>query len=179
MYLAYNIAIFTQVGAAIAITIRTKNFSFKRVAIASTAGSFLGISEPIIYGVTLPKLKPFVIPCLVAFPIGVLSGLLKIKLDYPSGWGVFEIVGYETTFKKGQIIVIWILSFSSSLLINFFFYKERKNELKHMKKGINLINKSILFKEKKEKKENYLKLIERFDVELKDISQFKKDYNNY
>lgn len=179
LYPAYNIAIFTQVGAAIAIAIRTKNFSFKRVAIASTAGSFFGISEPIIYGVTLPKLKPFVIACLVAFPIGVLSGLLKIKLDYPSGWGVFEIVGYETTFKKGQIIVIWILSFSSSLLINFFFYKERKNELKHMKKGINLINKSILFKDKKDKKENYLKLIERFDLELKDILQSKKDYNNY
>ncbi|KAF5295701.1 hypothetical protein FQA39_LY12874 [Lamprigera yunnana] len=67
-----------QMGAVIGVSLVTKNFTFKRVAVSSIMGGFFGVSEPMIYGVTLPKFRPFIIGCLVAFPIGILSGVLAM-----------------------------------------------------------------------------------------------------
>ncbi len=55
-----------QVGAAIAILVKTKNKRLKNVISNALPAGFLGIGEPLIYGVTLPLGRPFISSCLGA-----------------------------------------------------------------------------------------------------------------
>lgn len=55
-----------QVGAAIAIFVKTKNGKLKNVIKGALPAGFLGIGEPLIYGVTLPLGRPFISSCLGA-----------------------------------------------------------------------------------------------------------------
>lgn len=55
-----------QVGAAIAILVKTKNKRLKNVISNALPVGFLGIGEPLIYGVTLPLGRPFISSCLGA-----------------------------------------------------------------------------------------------------------------
>ncbi|MEA3648262.1 iron chelate uptake ABC transporter family permease subunit, partial [Acinetobacter baumannii] len=53
------------VGAALALFWRAKRDSLLRTQIkGAIIPGFLGIGEPLIYGVTLPRMKPFVTACL-------------------------------------------------------------------------------------------------------------------
>lgn len=55
-----------QVGAAIAVYVKTKNKRLRRTIASALPVGILGIGEPLIYGVTLPLGKPFLGACLGA-----------------------------------------------------------------------------------------------------------------
>ncbi|WP_339023143.1 PTS transporter subunit EIIC [Spiroplasma endosymbiont of Crioceris asparagi] len=69
----------SQVGSALALYVRAQKGSNLRKQIASTiVPGFLGIGEPIIYGVTLPRVKPFITSCIGACVGGLFFGILAI-----------------------------------------------------------------------------------------------------
>ncbi|WP_025679536.1 PTS transporter subunit EIIC, partial [Paenibacillus massiliensis] len=51
--------IFAQTGAAFAISLKTKDTRLKPIATSATIAGIMGVTEPAIYGVTLPLKKPF------------------------------------------------------------------------------------------------------------------------
>lgn len=62
-----------QVGAAIALYVKAKKDSLLRNQIrGAIIPGFLGIAEPLIYGVTLPRVKPFITACLGGAAGGIL-----------------------------------------------------------------------------------------------------------
>ncbi|MBZ9685828.1 PTS transporter subunit EIIC [Clostridium estertheticum] len=67
-----------QVGATIAVLRKTKNERLKKVAKNGLVPGFLGIGEPLIYGVTLPLGKPFLGACLGAAVGGAVMALFKV-----------------------------------------------------------------------------------------------------
>ncbi|MBU3144809.1 PTS transporter subunit EIIC [Clostridium sp. CF012] len=67
-----------QVGATIAVLRKTKNERLKKVAKNGLVPGFLGIGEPLIYGVTLPLGKPFLGACLGAALGGAVMALFKV-----------------------------------------------------------------------------------------------------
>ena len=67
-----------QVGATIAVLRKTKNERLKKVAKNGLVPGFLGIGEPLIYGVTLPLGKPFVGACLGAALGGASMAIFKV-----------------------------------------------------------------------------------------------------
>ena len=67
-----------QVGATIAVFRKTKNERLKKVAKNGLVPGFLGIGEPLIYGVTLPLGKPFVGACLGAALGGASMAIFKV-----------------------------------------------------------------------------------------------------
>ena len=97
-----------QVGAALALFFRAKKGALLRTQIkGAIIPGFLGIGEPLIYGVTLPRMKPFVTACLggacggffigmvawMGLPVGLNtvfgpSGLVALPL-MTSGHGIF------------------------------------------------------------------------------------------
>lgn len=55
-------AVAAQCATALAVAIRTKDQKLRQMALpTSIAGFFSGVTEPIVYGVTLPLKKPFII----------------------------------------------------------------------------------------------------------------------
>lgn len=53
-----------QVGAAIAIFIKTRNTRLRNIIKGALPVGFLGIGEPLLYGVTLPLGRPFITACM-------------------------------------------------------------------------------------------------------------------
>lgn len=67
-----------QVGATLAVIKKTKNQRLKKTAKNGLIPGFLGIGEPLIYGVTLPLGKPFLGACLGAAVGGAVMALFKV-----------------------------------------------------------------------------------------------------
>ena len=67
-----------QVGATIAVLRKTKNERLKKTAKNGLVPGFLGIGEPLIYGITLPLGKPFLGACLGAGVGGAVMAFFKV-----------------------------------------------------------------------------------------------------
>lgn len=74
-----------QVGAALALYARANKGSVLRNQIkGAIIPGFLGIGEPLIYGVTLPRVKPFITACIGGAAGGFTIGLIAY-LGFPMG----------------------------------------------------------------------------------------------
>jgi len=67
-----------QVGAAIAVYVKTRNKKLKKTIASALPVGILGIGEPLIYGVTLPLGKPFLGACLGAAFGGASNALFNV-----------------------------------------------------------------------------------------------------
>lgn len=67
-----------QVGAAIAIFVKTKNKRLRNIIKGALPVGFLGIGEPLLYGVTLPLGRPFLTACLGAAVGGAFQAVMKV-----------------------------------------------------------------------------------------------------
>ncbi|MFD1065824.1 PTS transporter subunit EIIC [Oceanobacillus locisalsi] len=65
-----------QVGAAVAIYMKTKNTHLKNIIKGAAPVGFLGIGEPLMYGVTLPLGRPFFTACLGASVGGAFQAVM-------------------------------------------------------------------------------------------------------
>ena len=72
---AANIA---QGAACFAVFVKTKSAKKKGLALPSGLSSLLGITEPAIYGVNLPALKPFIAAICGAAAGGAVSSFLGL-----------------------------------------------------------------------------------------------------
>ncbi|WP_079170285.1 PTS transporter subunit EIIC [Mangrovactinospora gilvigrisea] len=89
-----------QVGAAVAIYLRLKNnASIRRTIRSALPAGFLGVGEPLIYGVSLPLGRPFVTACAGGALGGGFVGLLSqlgttvgSTAIGPSGWALFPLL---------------------------------------------------------------------------------------
>ncbi len=95
----YIPAIFGQMGACLGILLKTKDKKVKGHAGSAALSALFGITEPAIYGVTLPRKWPFVIGCLCggigssiialfhakAYSTGLMSLFTFAQLISPSG----------------------------------------------------------------------------------------------
>lgn len=59
-----TIAVIAQVGAALAVFLKTRNKDMKGVSLSAFITGLFGITEPAIYGVTLRLKKPFIYGCI-------------------------------------------------------------------------------------------------------------------
>ncbi|HDR1021291.1 TPA: PTS N-acetylmuramic acid transporter subunit IIBC [Pasteurella multocida] len=74
-----------QVGAALALYFKANKDAVLRTQIrGAIIPGFLGIGEPLIYGVTLPRVKPFITACIGGAAGGFTIGLIAY-LGFPMG----------------------------------------------------------------------------------------------
>lgn len=79
-----------QTGATLAVLIKTKNKRLKELAVPAVISGVFGITEPAIYGITLPKKKPFWVSCIVGGVTGAISMGLGMKTYQMGGLGIFR-----------------------------------------------------------------------------------------
>lgn len=102
---------FTQTGVLAAILLKTKEEKVKSIAMLAFISSIFGVTEPAIYGVTLPMKTPFYISCFVSGLIG--AGLTFFKpISYAmGGMGVFQFPSYVSpTEGMGSMWVMVIFA---------------------------------------------------------------------
>lgn len=83
-------ASFVQTAAVLAIMLKTKDKKLKSLSMPAFLSGICGVTEPAIYGITLPKKKPFYITCLTAGVGGALMGIFGIKSYMSGGLGIFK-----------------------------------------------------------------------------------------
>ncbi|MCD2501163.1 beta-glucoside-specific PTS transporter subunit IIABC [Clostridium sp. NSJ-145] len=90
--LAASIAVcFAQTGVVMAIAAKTKNKKLKSLCIPSIISGFFGVTEPDIYGITLPRKKPFILSCIGGAVTGGILGIFGSKIFMVGGMGIFAI----------------------------------------------------------------------------------------
>ncbi|MGI6229380.1 MAG: PTS transporter subunit EIIC [Tractidigestivibacter sp.] len=127
----YMVCSFAQVFAVLAIILKTKDTSLKELAIpAFITGFFFGITEPCIYGVTLPRKKPFWISCIASVPGGLFIGLMGTRMFEFTGGAFCALPGFvDPSGAMGASCVVYVLigiAISSviSFVATFATYKD-------------------------------------------------------
>ncbi|WFM80483.1 beta-glucoside-specific PTS transporter subunit IIABC [Streptococcus pluranimalium] len=98
---------FTQTGVLSAIMLKTKEQKVKTISAPALISSVFGVTEPAIYGVTLPMKTPFYISCVVSGIIGAGLSFFDIKNYAMGALGIFMYPGYVS--PEAGLTPMWIL----------------------------------------------------------------------
>lgn len=121
-------AVLAQGGAALAVAIRTKDTKLRSLGISSKITSLFGITEPTVYGVTLPLKKPFVVACLSAGIGGAMIGFAGVKafssglvslLTIPTFISTNQAVESNVTMAILATALSFVLAFVGTLIVGF------------------------------------------------------------
>lgn len=101
---------FAQCGAVLAIYLKTKNSKTKSLCVPALISGIFGVTEPAIYGVTLPKKKPFIYSCIAGAIGGAFTGLMGTRSYSIGGLGLFGLPSFiDTTGDMGITNMIYII----------------------------------------------------------------------
>lgn len=121
-------AVLAQGGAALAVFFITKNVKLKGLALSSAMTSVFGITEPTVYGVTLPLKKPFIAACIGGAIGGAYIGFSHVQ-NYVFGLiSLLSLPGFipqETKDTSGMIAAIigtaiaFVVAFILTFILRF------------------------------------------------------------
>lgn len=124
-------ASFAQTAAVAAMYFRLKNPKEKALVVPAVISGICGVTEPAIYGLSLPKKKPFIFSMVG----GAISGAFMIAMGVRSyvmgGLGVFGIPSYinqQTGDSSGAIysVIAIVIASVIGFALTFFFWKDEE-----------------------------------------------------
>ena len=123
-------ASFAQTGVVLGILLRTSDKKLKGIALPAFISGIFGITEPAIYGVTLPRQKFFIISCIGAAIGGALGAYLDIRIYIFGGMGIFEYPCFINPAAGDPVgmynsILVSAVSFALGLIITLPVYREK------------------------------------------------------
>ncbi|MFB7585835.1 PTS transporter subunit EIIC [Streptomyces sp. NPDC056169] len=122
-----------QVGAAMAVYLKLpRNGSIRRTIKSALPAGFLGVGEPLIYGVSLPLGRPFITACIGGAFGGGFIGLFSMLGESvgstaigPSGWALFPLLdgnkglGETIAIYAGGLLVGYAVGFVATYFWGF------------------------------------------------------------
>ncbi len=104
-------AVLAQAGAALGVFLATKDLKLKSIAGSSFTAGLVGITEPAIYGVNLPKKRPFVFGCIAGALGAAVIGFFNVKVFSFAMPGVLFFP--QVIPPTGVDITLWVTIFAS------------------------------------------------------------------
>lgn len=111
---------FAQCGAVLAIMLKTKNQKTKTLCGPALVSGIAGVTEPAIYGITLPKKKPFIITCIVGAVSGAGLAACGVLEHQAAGLGIFGYTAYIDTATNNINGMIWAIVWSAIAIVLAF-----------------------------------------------------------
>lgn len=125
---AANVA---QGAACLAVALKSRNAKTKAVALPASLSSYMGITEPAIFGVNVRYMKPFIAGCIGGACGGLVAGLFHIGA---SAYGITGIFGFLiTTSYTWQYALVMIVATAVAFAISWVLYKEEPAKEKKAK----------------------------------------------
>ena len=116
---AANVA---QGAAALAMALKTRNQKLKALALPSSLSAFLGITEPVIFGVNLRYMKCFIAGCSGGAIGGLIAGITGVGA---SAYGITGLFGYLiTTDYTLQYTMVVGAAAAAAFVISWILYRE-------------------------------------------------------
>lgn len=121
-------AVIAQAGAAIAVALRTKSEKRKALAISGTLTALFGITEPTVYGVTLPLKRPFIAACIGGAIGGAIIAGAGVKMFTGGLISLLSIPGFISTIPGVEsnvmmgiigVLVSFVVAFVLTLVLGF------------------------------------------------------------
>lgn len=109
-----------QVGASMAVYFKTKSPRLKKIIAAALPVGIMGVGEPLIYGVTLPLMRPFIAACIggacggavqASFMVGSATlGISGLPLAAATDKLLIYLLGLVVAYVVG-FIAAWVIGF--------------------------------------------------------------------
>lgn len=114
-----------QVGAGLALYLKTKNKKLKSFISASLPVGILGVGEPLMYAVTLPLMKPFITACLGAGLGGIMIRLFQVGTISQGVSGLFALL-IVVPGQQIQFIISMLAAYAGGFALTWFFGVEEE-----------------------------------------------------
>ncbi|MDE7014275.1 MAG: beta-glucoside-specific PTS transporter subunit IIABC, partial [Kineothrix sp.] len=125
---------FATSAVVLAIFFKTKDKKLKEMAIPNFISGIFGVTEPAIYGILLPKKKPFIISCIAGGIGGAFYGYFNFRKFILGGMGIFELPNMmNPDGSMGNILVAFAgiaISMAVGFILTMLFYKEDNKTIK-------------------------------------------------
>lgn len=122
-------ACYAQVGVVLAIIKQTKDKKLKDTAIGAFFSGIFGVTEPAIYGVTLPRKTPFILSCIGGAISGAIIGGFHAVIYILPSMGFFAIPAFVNP-KGGSmtpiigVIIAGVVAFIVGFALQMLFGKK-------------------------------------------------------
>ena len=110
---------FAQTGAVLAVLLKTKNMKLKELSIPAFISGIFGVTEPAIYGITLPKKRPFWASCIVGAVTGAIAMGLGIQAYTNGGLGVFRYTALIAPDGSMKYVIYAVILDVAALVAGF------------------------------------------------------------
>lgn len=122
-------ASFAQTMVVLAIALKTKDQKLRTIAIPAFISGIFGVTEPAIYGVTLPKKKPFIISCVAAAAGGAVTGMAGVKVYMMGGLGIFGFPSFIDSATNSVYSLIWaaiavLVAMAIAFAVTYITYRD-------------------------------------------------------
>lgn len=115
-----------QGAAALAMALKTKNQKLKALALPSSLSAFLGITEPVIFGVNLRYIKCFIAGCVGGAVGGLVAGITGVGA---SAYGITGLFGYLiTTDYTLQYTLVIGVAVATAFILSWILFREEGTE---------------------------------------------------
>lgn len=115
-----------QGAAALAMALKTKNQKLKALALPSSLSAFLGITEPVIFGVNLRYIKCFIAGCIGGAVGGLVAGITGVGA---SAYGITGLFGYLiTTDYTLQYTLVIGVAVATAFILSWILFREEGTE---------------------------------------------------
>lgn len=136
----YYCTTFVTTSVVVAMLIKAKkDKKLRKVGIPAAISGALGVTEPAIYGVLLPKKKPLLISCIVSAIVGGFYGFFNLRKFAMGGMGFFELPGMiDPKTHNLNNMYIALIGIGLSIVLGFvatmIFWKDDTEVSKENKK---------------------------------------------
>lgn len=117
-------AIVAQGGAAIAVILRTKNKKKRAMYISAVIPAFLGITEPVIFGVNLRLMRPFICGLAGGACAGAAASIMQLA---GTGMGITVIPGMLLYMDRlPAYLLVNFIGLSVAFVLTMLFFKSEE-----------------------------------------------------
>lgn len=117
--LVASIAIcFAQAGALINIMMRTKEEKVRQLSIPAFISALFGVTEPAIYGITLPMRTPFIMTCISGALTGAYLSFFDVKMQVLGGMGLFAIPSFIEA-GNSMTLIHFLIAIVANFVLGF------------------------------------------------------------
>lgn len=140
---------FAQTAAVLAIWVKTKNKKLKAIALPAWISGIFGVTEPAIYGVTLPRIKIFVVTCFGGAISAVMTAMFGIKAYTMAGMGIFMVPGMmnpdDPMTGLIQSIICIVVAMLFTFVVTFILFKDDDIQVtEELTEKHNVMNKDMI-----------------------------------
>lgn len=138
-------ASFAQTAAVGAMYFKLNDEKMKQLVLPAVISGLFGVTEPAIYGLSLPKKKPFIFSMIGGAAGGLVMGLIDAKQYQMGGLGIFGVVNFidqTTQDASGMYASFLCIAVSAAIGFGLTYFFWNDEELPQETKG----NKSSVLK---------------------------------